>query len=278
MDKQLFKIRSEYITGKKVYLIDIDPSEPYLADHDVGVPLFGTVLSLEAMSEAIYQDTGMKPDMIRDLVSGADCLVKEKNHLFCEINKDETDSQIRYVRLLDADSLVFQCCMHLIPERHIFHPTQNSLPVFHSQQSDPDSKDSDKLIQCSEEIYRILFHGPAFQVLRKVYTEGEDLIGEYENNIKPLLKDGTSPVILPMRMIEFCLQTSGMRDLMFSKAMRVPLGIGSIRILDLEYSESVPALARASGKTGSYDICAFSPQGKALLKIEKYQTKEMPYH
>ena len=278
MDKQLFQIRPEYIAGKKVYLIDIDPSEPYLADHDVGVPLFGTVLSLEAMSEAICQDTGMKPDVIRDLVSGADCLVKEKKHLFCEIKKDETDSEIRFVKLLDADSLVFQCSMHLVPAGYFSHPTQNNLPVFHSQHSDPDPKNSDRLVQCSEEIYRILFHGPAFQVLRKVYTEGDTLIGEYENNAKPLLRDGTSPVILPMRMIEFCLQTSGMYDLVFRKAMRVPLGIGSIRILDQKYTESVPALARASGKTGSCDICAFSPQGNPLLKIENYQTKELPYH
>ena len=62
------------IPAAPVVSLTVSSDQPYLKDHDVGMPLFGTVLSLEAMAESrscIYPDNVTQ---IRDVAAGEDCL------------------------------------------------------------------------------------------------------------------------------------------------------------------------------------------------------------
>lgn len=250
--------------GAHEYRIFLDPAMPYLADHDVGVPLFGTVLSLEAMAEAVFADTGKVASVIRNIVSGEDCLVPEAKQLHCSIQilKDTPEIEYASVILKDMQKLVFQCEMGFQrweEEEHLQKPPASG-PVI------------DK-----EEIYQTLFHGPAFQVLHRVYPASGRMVGEPETNLPPLLADGSSPTLLPVRMIEFCLQTSGLWDLKFRNAMRVPLGIRRIDMFGPDPVHIRPSWAIAAGLEDRSDITACDRDGRVVLRVQGYQTKEMPY-
>ena len=111
------------------------------------------------MAEAVFADTGKVASVIRSIVSGEDCLVPEAKQLHCSIQilKDTPETEYAAVILKDMQKLVFQCEMGFQrwEEEHLQKPPASG-PVI------------DK-----EEIYQTLFHGPAFQVLHRVYPEGD---------------------------------------------------------------------------------------------------------
>lgn len=258
MTDYIFKKEKESDTCINIY---VDPAQPYLADHDVGVPLLGTVMSLEAIAEAVWELTGKKVTKICRLESGVDCLIPTPQQLQVEIFQKEEN--LLTCRFTQNGDLLFACdaCVE-----------QEKTKMRNAVASD---FQVDQLCQAKkEDVYKVLFHGPAFQVVDSVWFDGRDMFGKGHIPMPSLRKE---PVVelLPIRVIELCLQTSGMLDIALDGMMSVPKGIRSVSLYTHSMTESVYTKA-VKTELGN-NILAYNRQGELLVAIEGYETKEIPY-
>ena len=237
--------------------IRLDPRQPYLSHHDVGTPLLGTAMSLEAMAESAAALCGKRPTRITQVVSGADCLVPEQKTLRCTL---ESDGSCIRAALLDGDGVVFTCVVHFDP---LVPPAKKRRPAICNP------------TVAGDVIYACFFHGPAFQVVERAWLSGSGLASEMHVPLPPLLCGRPYGTVLPVRTLEFCLQSSGLLDAASRKYMSVPLGIGGIELYCPDTRDGLWAVAEINGP-GS-DICAYDGQGEPVLAVWDYRTKPMPY-
>jgi 3-oxoacyl-(acyl-carrier-protein) synthase/NAD(P)-dependent dehydrogenase (short-subunit alcohol dehydrogenase family)/acyl carrier protein len=59
-----------------------------------------------------------------------------------------------------------------------------------------------------EAIYRVYFHGPAFQVLGGVQSDGVRVVGRFSQDLPPMTDQERETLVAPL-LIELCLQTAG---------------------------------------------------------------------
>lgn len=233
-----------------------DPAQPYLADHDIGTPLLGTVMSIEAIAESLYALFGKTPSRISNIIAGSDCLVAESKTLLCSFEPSRDSFQ---AHLTDGDIPVFSCSLEL---------EKNPVPNFEI----PSCK---KLIVPSTDIYRSFFHGPAFQVVESASLIDNMLIATLASPLPLLNLNPCCRPILPVQVIECCLQTAGLLDAALHNRFSVPLSIGDIRLYNTKEQAEIRTVARA-GHVGT-DIHAVNNFGEVVLSVLGYRTKPMPY-
>ena len=248
-------------TEEGIFCFPADPGEPYLADHDVGTPLLGTVMSLEAMAQAWYMKTGKNPGQILQVCSGTDCLVPEEKLLQCFVDPEEK------VRLCDGKQKLFTCLFRE-EEPVCEQETMQNEALSRILQASPGS-----VWKTQQEIYQVFFHGPAFQVVSACFVTEGRLLSQMSRKLPPL-SAGSGQTLLPVRMIEFALQSSGLYDLYGTGENNVPEGIQKITIFNTDKEQELFAAVEKK-ETGS-DIAVFDRQGRLHLLVEGYTTKRMP--
>lgn len=253
MDKYLFDL----FRGEGCAEISVDPAQPYLRDHDVGVPLFGTVLSLEAMSESVHLLLGKLPRLITGVTAGSDCLISRPKSLRCAVGAGAGPV---HTVLTDGADLIFQADMDFLSPPA---PPPQSSPVLLRTPAD------------SSMIYRCFFHGPSLRVVACACPWNGCMTARFASALPPLTGDGRLNTLIPMRLIEFCLQTSGLLDAAFRQEMSVPLSIARIELYQPAHINGVWSLARY-GAAGT-DIRAYNDDGEPVLSVLGYRTKPMPY-
>lgn len=253
MNENLFELRVE---GTQAQVL-IDPNQPYLRDHSVGQPLFGTVLSLEAMAESVRLWDGRSPRRISQVTAGSDCLVPGPMALRCAVRAGSDSVQ---TVLTACDALVFQAVMDF------------SEPVPPERRARPDFS---RAAAGGETIYRCFFHGPSLQVAAQAIPQGREMAVEMAAQLPPLTADGHRRPLIPMRIIELCLQSAGLLDAAFRRCMSVPLSVGQIELYRPNHLDGIWSAAQYSG--AGTDIRAYNGDGQPVLSVLDYRTKPMPY-
>lgn len=236
--------------------VSANPDQPYLAHHDVGVPLLGTVMSLEAMAECTAHFCGRIPKRIAAVAAGQDCLVPAAKDLLFTA---EAYGDAFHTCLADGTDRLFSCAFSFVP------------PAVPSLQVPP----AGEFPVTAGTIYSCFFHGPAFQVVDGAQLSGDILISRFNPSIPPLTLDPSRTSVLPVRTIEFCLQTAGLLDIALCRYLSVPLSIGEVRLYDADDVAGLWAQAKKNGL--GTDIHAFNSSGQAVLSVLDYRTKPMPY-
>ena len=236
--------------------VSADPGQPYLSHHNVGAPLLGTVMSLEAMAECAAHFCGRAPKGIVAVTAGKDCLIPAAKELLFTA---EAGSDTFRACLTDGDDLLFSCTFSFAspaaPAPQI--PPIGAFPV------------------TAETVYNCFFHGPAFRVVDRAQLSGDTLISRFNPAIPPLTLDPFRTSILPVRAIEFCLQTAGLLDIALHRYLSVPLSVGEVRLYQTDDMAGLWAQAQKNGP--GTDIHAFNRLGQAVLSVLDYRTKPMPY-
>lgn len=237
--------------------IQLDRTQAYLRDHDVGTPLFGTAMSVEAISESAAALLGAIPRRISKLVSGEDCLVENDKMLTCRL--EGIKAGIR-CGLQDRGRSVFCCDVYF--DTPAFPPVQKKAQV------------ENRTVEAAV-IYGSFFHGPAFQVVKRAWISQQSIIAEMQPKLPTLLDTISCNTAIPARVLECCLQTSGLWHAAFRKSMSVPLSIDQIEIYQPFITAEIWAKATES-KNGT-NITAYTEAGEPVLSVIGYRTKPMPY-
>ena len=73
-----------------------------------------------------------------------------------------------------------------------------------------------------EPIYRIYFHGPAYQVLEGVHLEDGRAIGSMVHGLPPNGDPANAASLMAPRLIELCFQTAGILEVARDQRLALP--------------------------------------------------------
>ena len=83
----------------------------------------------------------------------------------------------------------------------------------------------------AEDIYKLYFHGPSFQVLAGVQKDGEVVLGKLNKLIPPLTENKDLMLSVPV-LVELCFQTAGIWEIGMDGQLSLPKSIGSLRLFE----------------------------------------------
>jgi hypothetical protein len=261
----------------------LDPNQPYLDHHRAdGLPLLGTVMGIETMARAakLLLPEGVL-SCINDHHNGPPIILTGHETTATDIRIDARIEQS------DANGAEAFCEVRSYAAASSSDPTFSG--CFHMSKilADPPGNDRPARLEANmrvskDDIYRLFFHGPWFQVISGAFQNVDAMTAFYAVTAQGS-PAGNGYEAVP-REIEFCLQTAGLFELAQTGRLMVPFTIEYIRrwrpALEPATS-SMTATARRSvtsgGNTDLIDIDLFDAQGRLRLRVMGYGTVLLPF-
>jgi hypothetical protein len=128
------------------------------------------------------------------------------------------------------------------------------------------------------DIYRVYFHGPAYQVLDSAWRYGDIVIGRFADNLPVGHVPAERPTIVSPRLLELCFQAAGLWDLGIKGQMALPLGIEHVAIFTAAHEAKAPlfAVVRPDDARKAFDADVVDADGHVVLRVRGYRTVEVP--
>ena len=129
----------------------------------------------------------------------------------------------------------------------------------------------------SEAIYRIYFHGPAYQVLDRAWRQDGIVVGRLAEDLPPDHQPVAEPTEAAPRLIELCFQTAGVWQLGTEGRMALPTHVDRItRFADADAPGSLVALVSPREDGSAIDARVVDQAGHVRVRLEGYRTIELP--
>jgi len=132
----------------------------------------------------------------------------------------------------------------------------------------------------ADDIYRIYFHGPAYQVLDEAWMADGQMCGEWDDDVPAATDPPDARVVTAPRWLELCFQTAGVWEIGASGEMALPN-----RIDRVEFGPSETAIddaiavvdpAREDDDRGGHDALVVDADGNVLVRMTGYRTIRLP--
>jgi NAD(P)-dependent dehydrogenase (short-subunit alcohol dehydrogenase family) len=127
----------------------------------------------------------------------------------------------------------------------------------------------------AEDIYRLYFHGPAFQVLEGVQRSGDILLGKLNKKLPSIVNDEHALLSTPT-LVELCFQTAGLWEMGKTGTMALPRSIESLTLYRQSandvaiYAEVTPVQTEKNGL--HFDARVVDAKGRLYLELKEYRT------
>jgi acyl transferase domain-containing protein len=126
------------------------------------------------------------------------------------------------------------------------------------------------------DVYRLYFHGPAYQVVASAYGYGDGAVARFAANLTANHEPADQPTFAEPRLVELCFQTAGLIEAGAHGRLALPLHVGRVRLLNAGVGESdeLTAIARPDGD--GFACSVVDTGGRVLLRLEDYRTVPLP--
>ena len=129
----------------------------------------------------------------------------------------------------------------------------------------------------AEAIYRIYFHGPAYQVLERAWRRDGTVVGRLADDLPPDHQPASEPTQAAPRLIELCFQTAGVWELGTRGRMALPTHVDRItRFAGADAPGTLFAVVAPRENGAAIDARVVDQQGKVRVLLEGYRTTELP--
>ena len=124
------------------------------------------------------------------------------------------------------------------------------------------------------DIYRLYFHGPAYQVVERAWWDGKQVIGLMAKGLPPNHHPSELATVMGPRLIELCFQTAGVWELGMQGRMGLPQRVQQISL----FQEPNPSAGRVYAVVTpdvtrrSFDAEVLDDKGNCYLCLSGYQT------
>ena len=259
-----------------------DPKEQgFLFDHQIGgVPVLPGVMGIEAMTSAArFFLPGWEVEAVKDVdfMAPFKFYKSEPREVFVDVQfRQEGERLIAECELYGLRLLVGQDT----PQR-TKHFTAN---VFFSEKPVPEPEKMDKkwLKKAKnayelddDEIYKVYFHGPAYQVLDDVWMNGSLLIARMEDDLPENHVPVTMQTLTMPRLIEHGFQAAGVHLLAEKGIMGLPAHVDEIGwFRDWDGKAKLTAIVKPDGER--FDVSIVGKEGEVYIRIKGYSTAEYP--
>jgi acyl transferase domain-containing protein/acyl carrier protein/NAD(P)-dependent dehydrogenase (short-subunit alcohol dehydrogenase family) len=129
------------------------------------------------------------------------------------------------------------------------------------------------LIEASD-IYRLYFHGPAYQVVERAWWDGEKMIGMFSKSLPGNHHPADLPTLMAPRLIELCFQTAGLWEMGLQGRMGLPQHIDHLcrlRSPDLAQGR-LYSIVTPHADQGSFDAEVVDTAGNVYVRLRGYRT------
>jgi acyl transferase domain-containing protein/NAD(P)-dependent dehydrogenase (short-subunit alcohol dehydrogenase family)/acyl carrier protein len=270
------------ITGMGIYdgltmETKLDPaSQPFLNDHRIdGTPVLPGVMGIEAFAEAaLCVHPGWHIDGIEEVnfLAPFKFYKDEPRTLFVKaIFRPEGDRLISECRLEGRRMLATQTeaqqTTHFTARVRLQNRPHEAAPVIRPLLS-PDA------IVDAAQIYRIYFHGPAYQVLERAWWDGTRIIGEMAMDLPVNHQPSDLPTQMAPRLIELCFQTAGLWEMGAHSTMGLPIRVDQVMAWHSPrmVSGHLYAMVTPNAERQTFDAEVVDASGNRYLQIHGYST------
>ena len=195
----------------------LDPKiQPFLYDHQIdGTPVLPGVMGIEAFAEAALW---MLPGWHVEAIEEVDFLAPFKFY-----RNEPRTLTIQAVFYPQGDDLTADC--RLIGSRPLPNQAEPQVTTHFTARvrltkqpqpagmaAPPPAIPTGSIMEASD-IYRVYFHGPAYQVVERAWRDGNRIIGLMAKNLPSNHYPPERPTLAAPRLIELCFQTAGLWEM-----------------------------------------------------------------
>ncbi|MGA9565608.1 MAG: SDR family NAD(P)-dependent oxidoreductase [Candidatus Korobacteraceae bacterium] len=259
----------------------LDPvAQPFLYDHRIdGTPVLPGVMGIEAFAEAALC---MHPGWHIEAIEEVNFLAPFKFY-----KDDPRTVTIQALFYPQGEKLVADC--RLIGKRVLPNQSQPqetthfTARVRVSKQPSPavtgaTPRLSAQAIVEAAQIYRIYFHGPAYQVLQRAWWDGKRMIGELAAGLPGNHEPSNLPTLMAPRLIELCFQTAGIWEMGTSSRMGLPQHLQQVSWMRAPQSAEghLYAVVTPHPEQGTFDAEVVDTTGNCYVRLDGYRTVALP--
>jgi acyl transferase domain-containing protein/acyl carrier protein/NAD(P)-dependent dehydrogenase (short-subunit alcohol dehydrogenase family) len=256
------------------------PVQPFLHDHQIdGTPVLPGVMGIEAFAEAALC---LLPGWHVEAIEDVNFLAPFKFYR-SEPRAVRVETQIHP----HADYLVAKC--RLIGLRTLPNQTEPQATSHFTAgirlakhpkptlASGPFVIPTGSAIEAAD-IYRVYFHGPAYQVVEKAWWNGKQVIGLMADTLPANHYPPELATVMAPRLIELCFQTAGVWELGLHSRMGLPQRVREVSLLrDPNLAEGrLYAVVTPVPAQGSFHAEVLDTRGHCYLRLTGYQTVALP--
>jgi malonyl CoA-acyl carrier protein transacylase/3-oxoacyl-(acyl-carrier-protein) synthase/NAD(P)-dependent dehydrogenase (short-subunit alcohol dehydrogenase family) len=259
----------------------LDPTiQPFLHDHQIdGTPVLPGVMGVEAFAEAA---SCMLPGWHVAAIEEVNFLAPFKFY-----RNEPRTLTIKAVFHSAGDVVVADCQL----QGHRSLPNQAEAQVTthftarvrlaknpqESQISRAPITQADSVIEAAD-IYRIYFHGPAYQVLARAWRDGEQIVGQFSKNLPNNHFPTEKSTLMAPRLIELCFQIVGLGEMSARSQMGLPHHIEQVRAWnpgDLVEAELYGVVTPDPNKE-CFNAEVVDSAGNRYIQLSGYRTVALP--
>ena len=259
----------------------LDPAvQPFLHDHQIdGTPVLPGVMGIEAFAEAALC---LLPGWHIEMIEDVNFLAPFKFYR----------SEPRALRVETAihprgDALVADCRLlghRLLPNQAEPQRTTHFTARVRLTKCPPASitmppigSPEGRSIEAAD-IYRLYFHGPAYQVVQRAWWDEERIIGLMAQGLGDNHHPSGLPTLMAPRLIELCFQTAGVWEMGVEGRMGLPQHIDRVSLLrnPEEAEDPLFAIVSPNLREGSFDAEVVDERGNLYLQLSGYRTVVVP--
>jgi hypothetical protein len=257
----------------------LDPvRQPFLYDHQIeGTPVLPGVMGIEAFAEAALR---VLPGWHVDVVEDVNFLAPFKFYkneprtvtIEAEFHPDG-DAVIAVCRLTGRRTLPNQAepqvTTHFTARVRLTQQTPAALDVLSPPEPPPDGSAVE-----AAGIYRIYFHGPAYQVVERAWREGDRIVGQLSGSLPEHHHPPERPLMMSPRWIELCFQTAGLWEIGVLGRMGLPQHLDRVTVWHKPAADAGPLYAVVTpGLDGAtFDADVVDSSGRCLVRLSGYRT------
>jgi acyl transferase domain-containing protein/acyl carrier protein len=257
----------------------LDPGEqPFLHDHRIeGTPVLPGVMGIEAFAEVTRL---LVPDRRVTAVEDVSFLAPFK------FFRDEPRTLTVSARVRrDGDDLVADCRLEGVRALANQDAPQRTTHFTGSVRLSSRASERERAALPAEEetphadpdaIYRVYFHGPAYQVLARAWRSDGGPAGRLASDLPPDHQPAEDRTVMAPRLVELCFQTSGIWEIGRSGRLALPRHVGRVEVLADPGEARLPLVAVATPVEDGFDCRVVDAAGDVVVRLEGYGTVVLP--
>jgi hypothetical protein len=256
----------------------LDPAaQPFLHDHRIdGIPVLPGVMGVEAFAALARLAV---PDLH---IAGI-----ERMRFVAPVKfyRDEPRTvRVRAVIRPDGADLVADCTLAAsrvvrgeAAPQWTTHFTGSVRLTAHAPEPEVDASPTKEAAICAghEDIYRVYFHGPAYQVVDKAWRYDGGAVGRLAEDLPAGHLPAGDPVATEPRLAELCFQTAGLWEIGQTGQLALPAQAALIRVSGRPAGGPLFAVVHPAGD-GSFDCRVVNSAGDVLVRVDGYRTIPLP--
>jgi len=127
-----------------------------------------------------------------------------------------------------------------------------------------------------EDVYKIYFHGPAYQVVERAWRDGERIVGAMARNLPADQSSPGQPTLASPRLIELCFQIAGLWEISVESRMGLPRHIDKVRFWESPKQAGQQLYAVVVPQGERFNAEVVDSTGKRYVEIRGYCTAALP--